>query len=534
MKKLICTLTAFILMLSVSASASELYFLNEREISGVSEPYKSFYGISEISNFGEYAIINKYGDIVVDFSSSPKKVAPNGLIAILGENNKIGFADQKGNMITDFEYDSFTDVHEKTDNVNVGYLSHMHLKGDGSSDLIPVSKDGKFGYINSYGTLVIPFKYDYAYGFVDGVARICADGVLSDYGTYTNGKYGYLREDGTELVPPDSYWIGFDYDEDLGYAKASNGGEHSVLINKNGKVIECDEKGYADVNANYIIVQHGLLNNGEKDLFSVLAGNGDLVIPPEVTEPITVNDNRFVVANTIRNENNEIIYSAPESTNLFFQLGKEDELIFTSYAPDGFFGVKKYGCVNWDGTVIFESEYDSISLIGDGLLRLKKDGEYILASDYGRVLFKSSLKPCIGYDGFVTLYDDIENTVYFAFNPLKRPSVYLDDNKISFTDAYPYFEGERTMIPLRSVFEDAGATVNWDGETGLISVTRGDVTVSMKIGDRKITVGDKIYESDRAPVAIDNRTYIPLRVFSEGIGMEVIWDGSTNSVHLKK
>ena len=90
------------------------------------------------------------------------------------------------------------------------------------------------------------------------------------------------------------------------------------------------------------------------------------------------------------------------------------------------------------------------------------------------------------------------------------------------------------MIPLRSVFEDAGATVNWDGETGLISVTRGDVTVSMKIGDRKITVGDKIYESDRAPVAIDNRTYIPLRVFSEGIGMEVIWDGSTNSVHLKK
>ena len=89
------------------------------------------------------------------------------------------------------------------------------------------------------------------------------------------------------------------------------------------------------------------------------------------------------------------------------------------------------------------------------------------------------------------------------------------------------------MIPLRSVFEDAGAVVNWDGETGLISVTKDNVTVSMKIGECNITINGETYVSDTAPVAIDNRTYIPLRVFSEGIGMNVIWNGETNSVYLE-
>lgn len=532
MKKMILFVVLIMLVFFVSASANELYFVNESGMAGIAEPSFSFCGLTEISNYGETAIVNKYGEFVIDFSTDVKEVFPNGLIGILGDNKKIAFFSSAGKQLTDYIYDSFIDTHEKTGDTVVGYLSNMYLKGDGSSDLIPVSKDGKFGYINAYGTVVIPFKYDYAYGFVNGVARICADGVLSDYGTYTNGKYGYLREDGTEIVPPDSYWIGFDYDEDLGYAKASNGGGHAVLINKNGKVRECDERGYADVDANYIIVQKGLLNNGEKDLFSVLAGNGDLVIPPEVTETIQVKDNRFLVANTIRNENNEILYSAPENANLFVDF-EDNELVLISYAPEGAFGIRKYGFVTWDGNVVFEPEYDSINYIGDGLFMLKKDGEYIMASDYGRVLHKSALKPCIAYDGFVTMYDDLADTAYIAFNPLKRPAVYLDNQRVNFTDAYPYFEGERTMIPLRSVFEDAGAVVNWDGETGLISVTKDNVTVSMIIGECNITINGETYVSDTAPVAIDNRTYIPLRVFSEGIGMNVIWNGETNSVYLE-
>ena len=526
MKKTIFFLMIFVLMFSVTSHAFEYSLLNEEGFADVSQPYYHCKGLMEIHKIGETAIIDKYGNIVSDFESREKALTPNGLFAILGDNNKIGFADKSGNMITDFEYDAFVDVHEKTGEVNVGYLTSMYFKGDGSSDLIPVSKDGRFGYINSKGEVVIPLKYDYAYGFVGGIARICADGVLSDYGTYTECKYGFIREDGTEICPADSYWIAGDFDTSLGYAEASNGENHRVLIDGDGNVALCDENGYAKINAPYIVF------SPSENVYGVYDSAGKVIIPPVKSDPIVVKGDRFLVANTLRNSYNEILYEAPEDVMLFCNNDNRD-IIITVYKPRGTWDLYIYGCIDFDGNVLFDIKYDSITPLGDGLLRIRDDREYILASTDGRVILTSEVDSCFAYDGFITLYDVDSRIAYIANNPLKRPAVYLDDERVYFTDAHPYFEGERTMIPLRSVFEKAGANVGWDPETGIVCVEKDGIRVSMKIGEKTITIGDKVYESDTAPVAIDNRTYIPLRVFSEGIGMNVVWDGETNSVYLE-
>ena len=74
--------------------------------------------------------------------------------------------------------------------------------------------------------------------------------------------------------------------------------------------------------------------------------------------------------------------------------------------------------------------------------------------------------------------------------------------------------------------------MDWDSQTGIVSVEKDGIRVSMKIGEKAISIGDKTFESDVAPVAINNRTYIPLRIFSEGLGMDVEWDGENNRVYI--
>jgi hypothetical protein len=67
--------------------------------------------------------------------------------------------------------------------------SNAHWFKDG---LAPVAKtEGKWGYINLAGKTVVPFRYDLAEPFQDGMGRI-----------YINGLYGYLDVTGKLVIPP--------------------------------------------------------------------------------------------------------------------------------------------------------------------------------------------------------------------------------------------------------------------------------------------------------------------------------------------
>ena len=54
-----------------------------------------------------------------------------------------------------------------------------------SEGLAPVKKNGKWGFINTKGDLVIPCEYDFAYSFSNGVALV-----------ELNNKYGYIDKYG--------------------------------------------------------------------------------------------------------------------------------------------------------------------------------------------------------------------------------------------------------------------------------------------------------------------------------------------------
>lgn len=521
MKKIIFFLLVIMLALPLNAYAISVEWANVESYNAME--FEN--GVRKVYDNGKTAIIDINGEIIIDYSENAKGIASNGIIGVLGDNGYIGFYNTYGVQITDFIYDAHIDVNEKSKVVKVGGIINLS-EGDGSTDLIPVSKNNKFGYINSKGEEVIPFIYEYAYGFYGGIAQVCADGILSSYGTYTNGKYGYIKEDGSVILPADSYWAGSRLDTEWGYAIASNGVNDTVLIDSYGNVEKCDEYGYAPVDTKYIEIRDSYGRYGVVDKYN------NTVIPLTYCYGIGILEDRFIYNNKLVNNKNELIYEAPEGGLLL------------KYSYGDFLGVKipeednqwetLIGLIDVNGNMILEPLYKHVSDLGEGLIYARTSDENMLFDYNGNFLCKLNGQPqdkCVnGY--FVMLdFDTMTNKV--AVNPLVRPKVYINGEKLEFTDAYPYIENSRTLIPLRAIFEKVGADVKWNDEERTVTAKKGDTDVLMTIGSYEMKVNDSYYALDVCPVLIGERTYIPLRAFIESLKAEVTWDAENYTVNIK-
>ncbi len=109
--------------------------------------------------------------------------------------------------------------------------------------------------------------------------------------------------------------------------------------------------------------------------------------------------------------------------------------------------------------------------------------------------------------------------------------VILDGEKIQF-DVPPQAINQRTMVPLRAIFEALGATVDWDNETQTVTAKKGETTVKLTIGDANMHVNEKVVTLDSPACAVDGRTLVPVRAISEAFQVKVKWDGTTQTVLL--
>lgn len=112
----------------------------------------------------------------------------------------------------------------------------------------------------------------------------------------------------------------------------------------------------------------------------------------------------------------------------------------------------------------------------------------------------------------------------------REVTVVIDDVLFTFQDQKPIIENDRTLVPLRAIFEALDATVGWDGETYTVTATKNDTTMALTIGETVYQVNEEAREMD-VPAQIKNdRTLVPLRVVSETLGCEVLWDAETYEV----
>ena len=100
-----------------------------------------------------------------------------------------------------------------------------------------------------------------------------------------------------------------------------------------------------------------------------------------------------------------------------------------------------------------------------------------------------------------------------------------DENQESV--AAPVIIENRTMVPLRTIAENFGAEVSWDGETQTVQIKLDGKVLTLKIGE-------EVEEGMGAAMIIGDRTVVPLRYIGESFDATVRWIPSTQGIEIVK
>lgn len=98
------------------------------------------------------------------------------------------------------------------------------------------------------------------------------------------------------------------------------------------------------------------------------------------------------------------------------------------------------------------------------------------------------------------------------------------------TNVKPYIKSDRTMVPLRYIAEEFGASVAFDDATREVSITLGEKIFKVVIGANSYTLNGQTFELDAPAEILESRTFVPLRVISEAFDMNVTWLESSRMV----
>ena len=134
-----------------------------------------------------------------------------------------------------------------------------------------------------------------------------------------------------------------------------------------------------------------------------------------------------------------------------------------------------------------------------------------------------------------------ENPNEPVFNDASDITINIDGNYVlEFPDQQPVIINDRAMIPIRSLMETLGKTVEWDGEkkqaiisddtTRVYLTTGSDVMVKEVTNPLDGSVKTEQVTLDAVPVVIGNRTCLPVRAVVEAFGAAVIWEKETSTI----
>ena len=280
------------------------------------------------------------------------------------KNGKVGFIDKTGTVIIPVEYD----VTPYSDFLVFGGFGW----GNFSEGLAAMSKDGKCGFIDKTGKVILPFEYDFAENFAYGLARVQKDGkegfidktgdfvfLIDEYDSVNNfyeglaavwkyaeksewglsgGKWGFIDTTGTVAIPIEYDTVN-SFSDGLAFA------------------VQDDKQGFIDKTGEFVIQ---LENISRRYIYYGITGyfeNGLAVI-----------------------QENEKKYNYIDKTGAVI-LSVEYELAYNFY--EGLAGVltdrrdEKWGFIDITGKEVIPCIYDdAMPWFSDGVANVSKDGKW--------------------------------------------------------------------------------------------------------------------------------------------------------------
>lgn len=295
---------------------------------------------------GKWGFVDEQGEMVIPIDFDAVSDFVDG-IAQVEKGGEIYQIDLDGKML-EWEYVSFRSKTEgestfKPKKVEKTVFkvgnSHFDWVGDLVDGLAKVEKDGKWGYVDKAGNIVVPIKYDGLEDFTNGLAKACiacqydigTDEFGNSYDTWVEGVWGFVNTKGEEILA-------------LEYEKIVAANEEAVTFYVDKKDAGANSWGIFDYTGKFIVEPSlGWLD--------------------------------FMVDNTVRVEVDG--RSGVLDKNYEWLIPCEYDRLY--YGMDSMFHVKKdkaWGVLSREGQPILPLIYEEVETSSEGLFPVKKDGKW--------------------------------------------------------------------------------------------------------------------------------------------------------------
>ena len=430
-----------------------------------------------------WGYIDTSGNVVIPIQNRFMDARPfsEGLAAVqLRQTQLWGFIDRTGNVVIPFQFQDVRAFHE-----GMAAVSNRN----------PRQGSGEWGFIDKTGNIVVPLIYGAVGNFSHGKAQVVRRSSDNDFW----GESGFVDVSGNLVIP-------FNF---VGSTSHFSDGLARVLLE--GHEVFRGNSGYIDIHGNLVLsgfsssgtFSEGLALVSREGRTEFINTTGTAVIPPV--------------------------------------LG----LNFYGDFSDGLAIVRdvggRFGYIDTSGNVVISPTFDYAYDFNEGVAIVQRGGQHFLIGKDGTPIFQINdfFGAVMGYapnlfEGILLVPTIRNGDVRFEFrkltdaglaaiNPIR---VYLDGQRLSF-DSSPQMINGRTMLPLRAIFEEMGAEVEWNPQTQTATAIRGDTTVILTVGSLSPTVDGVVVPIDQAGIIIDGRTLAPLRFVAEAFGGTVEWDNAT-------
>ena len=245
-------------------------------------------GSAIVSIYKKYGVINKKGMMLLKPEYSRLSRLKNGMF-LYKINGKYGLMSKKLKQITKPIFDDMSGFSEGLVAVKQNKLlgvidvtgkiivtpQYKRINIYSEQRAAAANKEGKYGYLDNDGKLVIPHKYDDARRFSEGLARV-----------EIGSKWGYIDKEG-KLVVPAQYDSATEFASGLARVRI---GERFQFIDSSGKVkISLKEGERASP------FMHGLSMVGKAGKSGVMNPAGEMVLEPEYKMVFPSDNNKFLV-----------------------------------------------------------------------------------------------------------------------------------------------------------------------------------------------------------------------------------------------
>lgn len=113
----------------------------------------------------------------------------------------------------------------------------------------------------------------------------------------------------------------------------------------------------------------------------------------------------------------------------------------------------------------------------------------------------------------------------------EKIEVFLDGELIEF-DVRPEIVNNRTMVPLRGIFEAFDMNVDWHQREQMVDANKDNLNIQLSIGSDFSSVNGRNHPLDSKPYISNNRMMVPLRFIAESTGADVKWDGENKRIDI--